>query len=111
MENRPEILVYACKADTAMLQEICAGIEEEGVLYRVVEQRSTDLDLLSYQAANDSVLGTGIGILGTQAAMQMRTVEKGRNTFVLRTPLDWQSRNLGANAARAVKRVSFKQIY
>ena len=33
--NRPEIILYTCRPDEDYLKEVCAGIEEEGVLYRI----------------------------------------------------------------------------
>ena len=43
--------------------------------------------------------------------MQMAKLPKGKNVFELNDPRFWQCRNLGANSARAVKKMPFKAIY
>ena len=48
--NRPEIILYTCRPDEDYLKEVCAGIEEEGVLYRIYS-RQGDLDTLAFEAA------------------------------------------------------------
>lgn len=108
--NKPVIMIYCAQPDEDFLREVCAGIEEEGVLYQVVNH-SGDLDTLAYEAARESMLGTGIGMTGQRIAMQMLRLPKGKNVFELNAPKFWQCRNLGANSARAVKKMPFKEIY
>ena len=108
--NRPTILIYAVEPDQEMLHEICAGIEEEGVLYDLVSKDSMDLDSLCYDSANDSILGSGIGMKGSRAAISLRLLPKGQQLFEINKPSRNQARNLGANAARAVKRIPFKEV-
>lgn len=107
--NKPTIIIYSREPDEDLLKEVCAGIEEEGVLYQVLS-REGDLDTLAYEAARESMLGSGIGILGTRLAMQMQRLPKGQNVFELDAPRFWQCRNLGANSARAIKKMPFKPI-
>ena len=107
--NKPTIILYCFQPDEYLLREVCAGIEEEGVLYQVLT-REGDLDTLAYEAAKESMLGSGIGITGTRLAMQMHHLEKGRNVFELHAPMFWQCRNLGANSARAIKKMPFKPV-
>ena len=108
--NRPAIMIYVREADGDFLREVCAGIEEEGVLYQI-QSHEGDLDTLAYDAANASMLGSGIGIHGARLAMQMLRLPKGQNVFELDTPSFWQCRNLGMNSARAIKKLPFKEIY
>lgn len=108
--NKPSIIVYTSGADEDYLREVCAGIEEEGVLYQIIS-REGDLDTLAYEAAAESMLGSGIGMQGNRIAMQMQRLPKGKNVFELIAPRFWQCRNLGANSARAVKKMPFKEIY
>ena len=35
--KRPSIFIYTHQADPAVLKEVCAGIEEEGVFYDTAE--------------------------------------------------------------------------
>lgn len=108
--NKPTIIIYVKSPDEDLLREIYAGIEEEGLLYEI-HSRDGELDELAYAAAEDSMLGSGIGMSGQRIAMQMRRLPKGRNVFELNAPRFWQCRNLGANSARAVKKMPFKVIY
>ena len=108
--NKPAIIIYTKDPDPDFLREICAGIEEEGVLYQVSSYEGS-LDTLAYEAAKQSMLGSGIGITGGRIAMQMSRLPKGKNVFELNLPRFWQCRNLGANSARAVKKMPFKAIY
>lgn len=109
--KRPSILIYVNNADQDYLHEICAGIEEEGILFEIIEREPIDLDQLAYDAAEDSMLGAGIGISKKHAALQMRHVPKGKNVYQLNTPSFSQCRALGANSARAIKKLPFKEIY
>ena len=108
--NRPTIIIYTREADEDLLREICAGIEEEGVLYEIHSREGT-LDELAYEAAKESMLGSGIGVTGQRAAMQMARLPMGKNVFELNAPRFWQCRNLGSNSARAVKKMPFKPVY
>ena len=108
--NKPAVLLYWHEPGVDYLKEICAGIEEEGVLFQILN-REDDMDSLAYQAAKDSMLGVGIGIDGRRIAMQMNHVPKGKNIFELHAPAFWQCRNLGANSARAIKKMPFKPVY
>ena len=107
--NRPSIMIYADHPDKDLLKEICAGIEEEGVLFQIVSGNG-DVDELAHQAAAESMLGSGIGITGQQAAMQMSPLPKGHNVFELIQPTLRQCRDLGANSARAVKKMPFRSL-
>lgn len=107
--NKPTIIIYCKEPDEDLLREVCAGIEEEGVLYSV-RSHEGDLDTLAFDAASESMLGSGVGILGSRLAMQMQRVPKGKNVFELNMPSFWQCRNLGANSARAIKKMPFKPI-
>lgn len=107
--NKPTIIIYSREPDEDLLREVCAGIEEEGVLYQVLSRKG-ELDDLAYEAAKESMLGCGIGICGTSLAMQMQRLPKGHNVFELCKPRFWQCRNLGANSARAIKKMPFKPV-
>lgn len=108
--NRPSIIIYCREPDEDLLREVCAGIEEEGVLYQV-QSHEGDLDTLAYEAAQESMLGSGIGMEGSRLAMQMQRLPKGKNVFELNAPTFRQCRSLGANSARAIKKMPFKPVY
>lgn len=108
--NKPSILIYEKDADPIILKEICAGIEEEGVLFDIFNKEDMDLESLCFYSGNDSILGSGIGIYGTKVALSIRSLLKGEYVYYLEHPTRHQSRNLGANGARAVKRMPFKAL-
>ncbi len=111
INNRPTILIYTVNVDDyLMIQEMCAGIEEEGLLYEVKKHYYGVIDELTYNAANESILGCGIGVEGSKAVLSLRTLAKGESVFELENPNFSQCRKLGANAARAVKRVAFYDL-
>lgn len=109
--RKPSILIYTNKPDRDLLREICAGIEEEGVFYEVLESEEGGLDDLAFEAASESILGSGIGMIGARAAMQMRGTVRGHNVFEVNHPDFAKCRALGANSARAIKRIAFKELY
>lgn len=104
--RKPSVLVFVSEGDPDYLEEILAGLEEEGVPYEVQERTGT-LDELAYAAAAEAVLGAGIGMAGKEAAMQMASLPLGRNVFTLNHPTFAQCRRLGMNCARAFKRRPF----
>ncbi len=107
--SKPTIVIYGNEPDQDLLREVCAGIEEEGVLFQI-EEREGDLDTLSFLASAESMLGCGIGMVGRRLAMHMFRLSKGHNVFELNDPRFWQCRNLGANSARAIKKMPFKPV-
>ena len=106
--KKPLIFIYTFRPNAEILREICAGMEEEGVFYEISEQSENNVDELAWHAANDSMLGSGIGLSGSKAALQMRGVEKGRNIECYDRPDKTACRKLGANSARAIKKQPFK---
>jgi hypothetical protein len=78
------------------------------VLYTVIKREETDASRLAYEAANDSMLGSGLGICGSYVAMQMKGLKQGDDVFILTRPDQEQCRAIGANSARAIKKLPFK---
>ena len=106
--KKPSIFIYTNKPNKDHLKEICAGIEEEGVFFEVFERESADLSTLAFEAANDSMMGSGIGLKENAAAMQMKGLPKGKNIESYQNPTLEECRKLGANSARAIKKMAFK---
>ncbi len=107
--KRPTIYIYTNNPDQAVLREVCAGIEEEGVFYEISEQPDQDLESLTWYAANDSVLGSGVGVKGSSAAFQIRGLKPGQFIDYYAYPSKEESRLLGTNSARAIKKRPFKE--
>lgn len=108
--KKPSIYIYVNKPNRNVLREICSGIEEEGVFYEVVEQETQDLNTLAWTAANDSMLGSGIGLKGNSVAFLIRGLKLGKNIEYYAYPSNEESRLLGMNSARAIKKQAFKNM-
>ena len=106
--KKPSIFIYTNKPNTDALKEVCAGIEEEGVFFEIFERDAADLSTLAFEAANDSMMGAGIGIRQTSMALQMKGLPKGKNIENYQTPTLEECRKIGANSARAIKKMAFK---
>lgn len=108
--KKPSIYIYVNKPNQMVLREICSGIEEEGVFYEVIEREEQDLNTLAWTAANDSMLGSGIGLKENSAAFLIRGLKLGKNIAYYAYPSNEESRLLGANSARAIKKQAFKGV-
>ncbi|MCL2572409.1 MAG: glycerol dehydratase reactivase beta/small subunit family protein [Defluviitaleaceae bacterium] len=91
--------IYEANASPEALKEICAGLEEEGILYSIFSKTSADVKTLAFDAANHSKLRVGIGIAVSTAALQIRNCPIDKPVFLI----DSDYRALGTNAGRAVK--------
>ncbi len=108
---KPAVRILAFLADAFALKQICAGLEEEQVLFEIATSKSSaPLDELAFRAAQTSSVDVGIGIREKQAALQMRGLECGQNLFSVTNESGVEYRILGINAARAVKRKFFYEI-
>ena len=106
--NRPSIFIYTNNPNKDYLKQICAGIEEEGVFFEVYERDTEALDNLAYDAANDSMMGSGIGIYQNTVALQMKGIQKGKNVDSYAAPTLEDCRRIGANSARIIKKMALK---
>lgn len=109
VSKRPSVYIYTNHPQPEILYQICSGIEEEGVFYEVIPRKEMRLEELTYQAATESMLGSGIGIYENKAAFQVKGLSKGCYVFHYTDPKKGQARLLGSNSARAVKKLSFKE--
>lgn len=106
---KPSIFIYTSDLSNDYIEELCAGIEEEGVLYTVM-LREGKVNHLAYEAANDSQLSVGIGLSNNAIAVQVRLLELGNNLFYYENPNKELCRMTGANSARVIKRTPFKGL-
>ena len=105
--NRPSIFIYAYNFSPDMLRELCAGMEEEGVFFELFEMEQENARSLAHRAAEDSMLGTGIGICGSQVVLQMRGLKEEHPVAEYDQPDSLRCRILGENAARSIKKMPF----
>lgn len=108
--KKPSIYIYVNQPNPSVLREICSGIEEEGVFYEIAKQEESDVNRLAWSAANDSMLGSGIGLSGSNAALFMRGLKLGKNIAYYAHPSNEESRLLGENSARVIKKQALKGI-
>jgi len=103
MDRKPLVCIFENDAKPELLKEVCAGLEEEGVLFGVFAQSEADVKTLAYNAAAQSLLNVGIGITMSGAVMQMKNFSIDKPIFNISGETGRDYRTLGANAARAVK--------
>lgn len=108
ISRRPSIFIYTHRPDPDFLREIRAGIEEEGIFSEAFEKDETDAGRLAFQAAADSMLGSGIGLSEVDAALQMKGLQNGKNVEFRHMPTYEQCRAMGADSARIIKKLGLK---
>lgn len=106
--KKPTVMIYTARPDAALLRELCAGIEEEGVLYEVVAALAGDAVTLAAAASDASVLGTGLALCGTTVALHVKGMERARAVLRYENATPDEARDAGANGARVIKRLPFK---
>ena len=100
MSDYPGIVVMTRSISLA-LEEVIAGIEEEGVMYEVFFDKSSLLDMASI-AARKSKLHVGIAILDEAVAV----IRDLNEDVVIDKGFDY--RRIGHNSARYVKHHKLK---
>ncbi len=96
---RPEIIIKVYQPSDKVLKEILTGIEEEGILYKVITEVMPQAEtILGQTASGISQLEVGIGIWGERTVLYIKKI-KDKPLFITTT----KHRALGQNAARYVK--------
>ncbi|MFV0464980.1 MAG: glycerol dehydratase reactivase beta/small subunit family protein [Lachnospiraceae bacterium] len=106
--NKPSILIYTNQAFEYIVEEVCAGIEEEGLIAEIHAKSDTDSVRLSKSAAKDSIVGSGIGIYRNMAAFSIKNLPPDKVVSQLKEPNSQEARTMGGDSARAVKRKPFR---
>lgn len=109
---KPEIKVYYNKnsVNKSIVTQVLLGIEEEGLPYSLEEKDNNDGVELAYKAAEVSHLGVGIGI-GDSIVLHYIKLKESTPLFSVPLQDDENTlRAIGANAARLVKRMPFKDV-
>jgi hypothetical protein len=107
---KPQIVIFANTENKDVINEIKAGIEEEGALYRLADNEYGDAVKMAYDAAKASVLGVGIGVVGDSICMHCKNLELDMPLFFVKTDMNLNPRIIGCNAARYVKGLPLKYI-
>ena len=118
--RRPSIFIYTYHADEKLLAEVCAGMEEEGVffeIFRMEEEKNNPVsgkspeicaETLARRAAEDSMMGSGIGMDGSEIVLQMKGLPGDRYVELHKNPTKQNCRITGANAARIMKKMPLR---
>lgn len=112
--KKPQIKVYYnnnISNEIEKIREVLWGIEEEGIPYEMQAVSSGDAVKIGYQASIESTLGVGIGIDNQNIVLHFNKLKEDTPIFKIKyTSKDIQKRSLGANAARLVTKMPFKEI-
>ncbi|WP_324823404.1 glycerol dehydratase reactivase beta/small subunit family protein [Sinanaerobacter sp. ZZT-01] len=110
-ESRPTIIIHANKALSGknILNQICYGIEEEGIPYEVIlVEKCSDYIQMAYDACQQSRLGVGIGVSDGSVALHYEKLRKDSPLFNISVNDGMEKvRAIGQNSARLVKRMPF----
>ncbi len=106
--RKPTILIFTVRPDAALLREICAGIEEEGVLYDVISQPSGEAAALAAQASGMSMLGSGVALVERCVALHIKGMESQSVLLGFACATPEQARDAGANSARVIKKLPLR---
>ena len=112
--ERPTIKVFI-KPDHGRLEtlrQLMYGIEEEGIPYEVTESDFRNAVSLAWEASQQSRLGVGLGLDRDTLVLQFSKLKEHEPLFQIsaRSP-EADVRAMGANAARLVKKLPFKQLW
>lgn len=111
--DKPSIFVYLfAEAPAIAIDSIVSGIEEEGIPYVLTKIPNENIKSAAYRAADSSRLSVGISVGGGEAVLHYSKLGEGTPLFDLKNDKfnSHLLRNLGANAARLVKGVAFKNM-
>lgn len=111
--KKPQIKVYYNEniQDVEYIKEILLGIEEEGTPYQLEAKNAGSAIQIGHEASFESTLGVGIGIDKNEIVLHYNKLKENSPIFRIKfTSKDEQKRSLGANAARLVTRMPFKEI-
>ena len=108
--SKPVLYIYYNSLGEKFLNEILAGVEEEGVLFEV---KKSDMEVstaenLAYEAALESILETGIGIDEQHVCVTCSKLPRHEPLQRFLLAKKTNLRLAGSNAARLVKGIPLK---
>ncbi|MGJ7045188.1 glycerol dehydratase reactivase beta/small subunit family protein [Thermoanaerobacterium thermosulfurigenes] len=107
---KPQIVIFANTENKYIINEVIAGIEEEGALYRLSYNECVDVVKMAYDAAKASVLGIGIGISEDLVCLHSKNLEINTPLILSKTSENFDPRLVGCNAAKYVKGLPLKYL-
>lgn len=110
-ESKPTIIIHVNKyfGGKNILNQICYGVEEEGIPYEVITVDDCSNHVkMAYDACQESRLGVGIGITDENVALHYEKLKEDSPLFNISTHEGIEKmRAIGQNSARLVKRMPF----
>ncbi|KRM24169.1 hypothetical protein FC90_GL000645 [Latilactobacillus graminis DSM 20719] len=109
MTKKPEIII-ASGIDDTLIQPLLYGIEEEEIPFRFAEIDGQTTVERAYQSAIESQLSVGLAYDRDYTYLHFKNLPAAEPLFKVAINRPDQLDRLGANAARLVKGVPFKEI-
>lgn len=110
----PCIFVCAKNFKEALLKEILAGIEEEGIPYSIKNMSLSEDSILRevYVKAQESRMGIAIGVIEDRIVLHYNKLKEEKPLIDMKLNLyeKEKARIIGCNAARLYKTMPFKNI-
>lgn len=107
--NKPVIFVYVINPSMEILNQVTAGMEEEGVLFEIVECRNEESpEAYALQAATASIIEAGIGMNGQNLRFNQSILKNSSPILSIDNADKGSARIFGSNAARFIKGCSLK---
>lgn len=113
VDGKPNVKVYYEEnvVSEKDFKYLLYGMEEEGIPYEIKAVSRADILTLSHNASKDSRLGVGLGVNSEEIVLHYEKLNLSSPLFRVKLHNNSQVlRDLGANAARLVKRIPFKKI-
>lgn len=113
LSSKPVIKVFfdENKVKETDIKEVLWGIEEEGIPYEILPVNIENAVDSGYKASIESSLGVGIGIDEKIIVLHYNKLNQDSPLFTIKRNSDSiKIRSLGANAARLVVKMPFKEI-
>lgn len=113
--EKPAIFVIASNAEKAVVKELLAGIEEEGIPYDVKNITFNESSVLKYlhEACQKSRMGIAVAIINNRVILQHNKLRQEKPLLDINLNFydkEEKARTIGANAARLYKVMPLKGI-
>ena len=92
------------------VKQLLYGLEEEGIPCEVWTEENKDALALAWKGAQSSRLGVGVGMDGRTAVLHISKLKREQPLFQVPVGSAGQTRILGANVARLVKKLPLKPL-
>lgn len=107
---KPDICVKCSPSHSEdVLRTILLGMEEEGIPFHLSDEAQKDAMALAWEASEESRLDVGVGVDDKNVVLGFAKLKPDKPLFSIPVSAGEEKiRDIGANAARLVKRMPFK---